>query len=204
LPNRNTCLLEERLDLLHGGDAHGLVLVSRPPIPQFQRTGEPIPVETAHLPIIYVLAGWRSIRVFKQFQGNREIGTRYTGNPWYGWADGVGLGGRGGCETKPIEGAADFEPGELRASGALGSRGESEDGGDVAEVAGPASAAGELDGVADQAAGGGPGEGGEGGGGHPDGVFAECEGNAGEAFDLVLPIGFFGEREVGGVGEGFS
>ena len=37
LPYRYTCLLEERFDLFRGGDPHGLVLVSRPPIPQFQQ-----------------------------------------------------------------------------------------------------------------------------------------------------------------------
>src|SRR5207244_7636486 len=57
LPYRNTSLLEERLDLFRGGDPPGLVLVSRPPIPQFQRTGEPIPVDTTHPIIIYVLQG---------------------------------------------------------------------------------------------------------------------------------------------------
>ena len=92
----------------------------------------------------------------------------------------------------------------MGASGALGPRGESEDGGDVAEVAGLVAATGELDGVADQAAGGGQGEGGEGGGGHEDGAAAAGEVEAGEAVDLGLPIGFFGEREVGGVGQGFG
>jgi len=196
--------VEEHFDLFRGGDPHGLVLVSWPPVPQFQRTGQPIPVETTHLTIIYVIRGSGSYRVFKEFQGNREIGTRYTGNTWYGGAQGVSIGEGGRGEAKPIEGAADFEPGELGPSGALGTRGEFEDGGDVAEVAGLVAVSGEEDGVADEAAGGGEGEGGEGGGGNEDGAAAAGEVEAGEAVDLGLPIRFFGEGEVGGVGEGFG
>ena len=71
-------------------------------------------------------------------------------------------------ESEAIEGAADFDSGELRASSTLGPAGEFEDGGDMAEVADLGVAGGELDGVADEPAGGGKREGGEGGGGDED------------------------------------
>src|ERR1019366_9126169 len=63
---------------------------------------------------------------------------------------------------------------------------------------------GEWGGVAVEAQRGGEGEGGEGGSGHPHGAVAGGEVEAGEAGNLGLPIGFFGEREVRSVGEGFA
>src|ERR1019366_1231934 len=95
---------------------------------------------------------------------------------------GVGIGGGRRSEAKPIEGAADFEAGELGASGALGPRRGFDYVGDVAAVAG------EVEGVADEAPGGGQGERGKGGGGDEDGGALASEVALGEALHLTLPI----------------
>ena len=64
-------------------------------------------------------------------------------------------------EPEAIEGAADFDSGELRTSSTLGPAGEFEDRGDMAEIGDPGVAGGQVDRVADKTAGGGKREGGE-------------------------------------------
>jgi hypothetical protein len=119
----------------------------------------------------------------------------------YRWANGVRLCRGEGGEAKAIEGTADFNSGNLGASGTLGPRGEIKDGGDMVEVAGMGVTRGELYGMADEAPGGGKRHGGEGSSGNEDGAPSAGKVEAGEAVDLALPVGFFGKGKVGGVGE---
>ena len=74
----------------------------------------------------------------------------------------------------------------------------------MAEVGDPAVPGGQVDRVADKTAGGGKGEAGEGCYGNEDGASALTEVEGGQAIDLALPVRFFGERKVGGVGECFG
>src|SRR5262245_46850059 len=106
-----------------------------------------------------------------------------------------------GREPDAIEGTADVDSRELSASRTLGPAGEFENAGDMTEIGDPGVARGQVDRVADKTAGGGKGEGGEGGGGNEDGASAPAEVEGCQPIDLALPVGFFDERKVGGVGE---
>jgi hypothetical protein len=107
-------------------------------------------------------------------------------------------------EPQAIEGAADFDSGELRASRTLGPASELQDRGNMVEIGDPGGAGGQVDRVADKTAGGGKGESREGWNGNEDGASAPAEVEGGQAIHLALPVCFFGERKVGGVGQRFG
>jgi hypothetical protein len=52
LPQRDTGLLKEGLDLLPAGVPRRLVLIARPPVPQFQGTRQALPIQATHPVII--------------------------------------------------------------------------------------------------------------------------------------------------------
>src|SRR5258706_14496755 len=54
LPQRDTRLLEEKFNPFPFRTANRPVLVSRSPVAQFQRPGNPLPVQTSHQSIISV------------------------------------------------------------------------------------------------------------------------------------------------------
>jgi hypothetical protein len=47
--------MEQEFDFLGSTMAGPLVLITGPPVPDFQGTRDPIPVQTSHVIIIYVL-----------------------------------------------------------------------------------------------------------------------------------------------------
>src|SRR5271157_2412581 len=75
LPQRNTGLLKEGLDLLLAGVPRRLVLIARPPVPQFQGTRQALPIQAT---IIYPIGGHQRPRFINQFQRNREIGAGHA------------------------------------------------------------------------------------------------------------------------------
>src|SRR5262249_36280632 len=105
-------------------------------------------------------------------------------------------------ETKPIEGAAGVEPGDGGAAVSVAAAGKLEDGGNVGEVDLAEIAADALDGIAEEAARGGQGQVTEGIGAQDDGAAIRGEMEGGEFLDFGVPVRFFGERPIGGVGEG--
>src|ERR1035441_2027662 len=120
LPSGNPRFLEEGFDLFLAGTAFGLILVTGPPVPEFQRTGRNPPVYPTGVTIIYGIRGIQSFRVFNQFQGKREIGTRHPHHARHGSGQAVPSGclpaGAGTCETKPIQGSLDLRARRLRTS----------------------------------------------------------------------------------------
>src|SRR5271157_1262221 len=121
LPQWDTGLLKEGLDLLLAGVTRRLVLIARPPIPQFQGTGQALPIQATHLTIIYPIGGHGKPRFINQFQRNRQIGAGYPHGSRHGQREMVIAGFQTGpeghparlAETQPLERTEDVEAGRL-------------------------------------------------------------------------------------------
>src|ERR1019366_2535051 len=117
LPQWDAGLLKEALDLLRAGVPRGLVLIARPPVPQFQGARQALPIQATHPTIIYPIGGHQRPRFINQFQRNHEVGARHPHAPRHGQRQAVVARFQATparlAETQPLEGPENVEPGRL-------------------------------------------------------------------------------------------
>src|ERR1035441_2741535 len=117
LPQWDAGLLKEGLDLLLAGVPRRLVLIARPPVPQFQGPRQALPIQATHRFIIYPIGGHGRSRFINQFQRNSEIGARHPHPPRHGQRQAVIAGihttHARTAETQPLERTEDVEPRRL-------------------------------------------------------------------------------------------
>src|ERR1035437_8489419 len=120
LPQWDTGLLKEGLDLLLAGIPRGLVPIPRSPVPQLQGTRQAFPIQATHPLIIYPIGGHGRPRFINQFQRNCEIAAGHPHGSRHGQRQAVIAGfqtaGARLAETQPLERTEDVEAGCLSAS----------------------------------------------------------------------------------------